>query len=49
MPPKCEHILLGSKAGWVRLDARRNERRYDEYPDDSLEEWHRKHRLLSEG
>ena len=31
-PPECEHIMLGSKAGWVRVDARRKERRYDEYP-----------------
>ncbi|MFL5216266.1 MAG: GFA family protein [Microvirga sp.] len=48
-PPECEHIMLGSKAGWVRVDARRKERRYDEYPDDSLEEWHRRHGLLDDG
>ncbi len=48
-PPESEHIMLGSKAGWVRVDAHRAERRYDEYPDDSLEEWHRRHGLLDEG
>ena len=48
-PPECEHIMLGSKAGWVRVDAHRAERRYDEYPDDSLEEWHRRHGLLDDG
>jgi hypothetical protein len=48
-PPECEHIMLGSKAGWVRVDARRKERRYDEYPDDSLEDWHRRHGLLDDG
>ena len=48
-PPECEHIMLGSKAGWVRVDARRKERRYDDYPDDSLEDWHRRHGLLDDG
>ena len=48
-PPECEHIMLGSKAGWVRVDARRKERRYDEYPQDSLKDWHRRHGLLDDG
>jgi hypothetical protein len=48
-PPECEHIMLGSKAGWVRIDARRTERRYDDYPQDSLEDWHRRHGLLDDG
>jgi hypothetical protein len=47
-PPEHEHMMLGSKANWVRLDARRGERRHDEYPDDSLEDWHRSHGLLTE-
>ena len=48
-PPECEHIMLGSKANWVRVDARRKERRYEDYPQDSLEEWHRRHGLLDDG
>jgi hypothetical protein len=45
-PPECEHMMLGSKASWVRLDARRREKRFDEYPYESLEAWHRTHGLL---
>lgn len=45
-PPEQVHMMLGSKAAWVRIDAREGEARYDEYPPDSLEEWHRRHGLL---
>lgn len=45
-PPEQVHMMLGSKANWVRIDAKSGEARYDEYPDFSLEEWHRKHHLL---
>ena len=48
-PPESVHMMLGSKASWVRVDAKRGERRHDEYPDDSLEDWHRAHGLLDEG
>jgi hypothetical protein len=49
MPPESEHMMLGSKPSWVLVDARKKERRYDDYPQDSLEEWHRRHGLLDEG
>ena len=44
--PESEHIMLGSKAGWVSVDAAPGDKRFDEYPDQSLEEWHRAHGLL---
>lgn len=47
-PPEQVHIMLGSKAGWVRLDAKRGEARHDAYPPESLEDWHREHGLLDE-
>jgi hypothetical protein len=47
--PEQVHIMLGSKAGWVRLDAREGEARFDEYPDQSLEDWHRERGLLDGG
>jgi hypothetical protein len=46
--PEYEHMMLGSKANWVRVDAHEDERRYDEYPAESLEEWHRARGLLAE-
>jgi len=45
-PPECEHIMLGSKAEWVRVDGPDREKRYDAYPSESLEDWHRAHGLL---
>jgi hypothetical protein len=41
-------MMLGSKASWVRVDAKRGETRHDDFPDQSLEDWHRAHGLLSE-
>jgi hypothetical protein len=48
-PPESVHMMLGSKASWVRVDAKRGERRHDTYPQDSLEDWHRAHGLLDGG
>jgi len=46
VPPTQVHMMLASKADWVRLDARRGDARLAEYPEQSLEEWHRAHGLL---
>ena len=45
-PAEAEHMMLGSKANWTRVDARGDERRHAEYPPQSLEEWHRARGLL---
>lgn len=44
-PPEQVHMMLGSKANWVRLDAKRGEERYEDYPSESLKDWHRRHKL----
>lgn len=48
LPPQPMHVhmMLGSKASWVRIDARKGDMRVAEYPAQSLEEWHRAHGLL---
>jgi hypothetical protein len=48
-PPEQVHMMLASKASWVRVDARKSEARHDDYPPSSLEEWHRAHGLLDKG
>jgi hypothetical protein len=48
-PPEQVHMMVGSKARWVRLDAPPGEVRCAEYPSDSLEDWHRARGLLSDG
>jgi len=45
VPPERTHMMLGSKAGWVEVCAGSNDRRFQEYPNESLAEWHRRLRL----
>lgn len=47
-PPQQVHMMLDSKANWVRVDANKGEERYDDYPADSLEDWHVAHGLLDD-
>lgn len=44
--PEHVHMLLDSKADWVPVDAKARDRKFDAFPDQSLEEWHRAHGLL---
>jgi hypothetical protein len=46
-PLSSVHILLDSKASWVKPAIGRKDERFDGYPDESLEAWHRRHKLLS--
>lgn len=39
-PPERTHLMLGSKAGWVEVRVDPQDRRFDEYPDESIAEWH---------
>jgi hypothetical protein len=48
VPPEAVHMMLGSKANWVRIDARKGEPQCPSYYPHSLEEWHREHGLLDE-
>ena len=47
-PPANVHMMLGSKASWVAVEGKKKDKRYDEYPPQSLEEWHRAHGLLDD-
>lgn len=44
-PPDHSHMMLGSKAAWVPVHAGPSDRRFEEYPDESLSDWHRRHGL----
>ena len=46
-PPEQVHIMLGSKPAWVRRDSLDGEPCFAEYPELSLEAWHRAHGLLN--
>jgi len=44
-PPQRTHLMLGSKAAWVELHADGGDLRFDDYPDESLAQWHERHGL----
>ncbi len=40
-PPETQHIMLDSKVAWVDVPGGDGHRHFAEYPDQSLEDWHR--------
>lgn len=42
VPQQRWHMMLGSKASWADPCVIGTDREFDEYPDESLAEWHRK-------
>lgn len=42
-PPANVHMMVGSKAPWVRVEGQPDDESYDEYPAKSLADWHRDH------
>ena len=44
-PPQYTHLMLGSKAGWVEVQFAPGDRQFDDYPEESLAEWHERLRL----
>ncbi|MDH3743334.1 MAG: GFA family protein [Hyphomicrobiales bacterium] len=46
-PPEHIHIMLSARPDWVRIDDNGTEDRFDNYPSESLEDWHRRHNVLS--
>jgi hypothetical protein len=39
-PPERTHMMLGSKAAWVEVHAAPQDRQFDEYPEESIAQWH---------
>ncbi|RXF73268.1 GFA family protein [Hansschlegelia zhihuaiae] len=46
--PERTHLMLRFKPSWVEPDFGPNDRRHDIYPEESIEEWHRRHGLWLE-
>jgi hypothetical protein len=47
VPPDITHMMLGSKPDWVQAHVRPADETFDDYPEESLAEWHRRHKLVS--
>lgn len=45
VPPSSTHMMLGSRPAWVEAHVQPQDARFDEYPDESLAEWHERHGL----
>lgn len=39
-PPYYTHMMLNYKPGWVQTFSAETDRCFDEYPDESIAEWH---------
>jgi hypothetical protein len=44
-PPSVTHMMLGSKPEWVEAHVKPGDLSFDEYPEESLAEWHERHGL----
>jgi hypothetical protein len=45
VPPVRTHLMLRYKASWVKPAIARRDLRFDLYPEQSIEEWHKQHEL----
>jgi hypothetical protein len=45
LPPERTHMMLGSRANWAQPELHPRDQQFDEYPDESLAEWHERHGL----
>ena len=46
-PPERVHIMLDFKAPWVEVPATKTDHHFARYPDESIQEWHERHGLLT--
>ncbi|WP_426415372.1 GFA family protein [Aestuariirhabdus sp. LZHN29] len=44
-PPQTTHLMLASKCGWVAVESHGEDKRFQQYPDESLAQWHERHGL----
>lgn len=47
-PPERTHLMVGSKAPWVEVRADPQDQCFDEYPEESIAEWHERLGLVDE-
>ena len=42
IPAERTHLMLSSKATWVQADVRDGDKQFDEYPEESIADWHQR-------
>jgi len=45
VPPEHTHLLLNSKASWVEVYGGPGDKRFEEYPEESIADWHQRLKL----
>lgn len=40
IPPERTHLMLGSKAKWVVVESKSQDKCFSEYPEESIAKWH---------
>ena len=46
--PATTHLLLADKPAWVKVELGRDDLAFDAFPEESIEDWHRRHGLWIE-
>jgi len=49
IPPEKTHLMIDSKAGWVEIDEKPNDKCFSQYPRESIADWHERLNLTSAG
>ena len=47
-PPERTHLMLASKAAWIVVQADPQDKHFDEYPDESIADWHERLGLVQD-
>ncbi len=48
VPPEDTHMMLDSKAGWVQVETKPQDKCFAEYPEESIAQWHERLNLVTE-
>lgn len=43
--PETTHLMLAYKPGWVSVQKGRHDLMFDEYPQESIADWHKRHHM----
>lgn len=47
VPPEHTHLMVGSRASWVEIQAGPKDQVFDEFPDESIADWHTRMRMTT--
>ena len=47
VPPEHTHLLLDSKASWVEVQTGKHDKTFEQYPEESIADWHERLGLVS--